>query len=434
MAPTNGTTFAADTGKRRFHNHIFGHAHRARRGAAINTTTLAKNQPLFVHPQSTLPTASGTFALGQPTGSPLPTPPKDNFLVDTIAAIAVAFAIIACLIGLVIAGVILKRTISKRRNRRHRQTGGGSSLTDSVEEKQEDDFDEKYPDSPASSLQTSPAPMESPALHLEHAARSPVQRTMRSSWFVQVFRKARTGFHRKNAESPKEASPFLGGKSAELLQQTTWSDHSSPESLIRSMPLLHRLPEERQDNCESKSCSQIAVTSGRSLHRSLDSFAFASSVHRASQARPLSGLRLSKAVEGVTTVEEAYKGDQKDVQEVSILAVSTERIASPTAEEGSCSETVDMDSELVPTASLQTIGTRASVEHEGKMFGQRGVRTRSMQADKAILVSLGLEAACEGEEDRDDERSNAENEHTSSNRTITTSSTVELLPQSGCLA
>lgn len=333
MAPTTSTMFAAGTGKREFHNHIFGH--RTRRGVAINISTLAKaidasapakDYPLFVPPKSTLQTASGTFAVGQPTDS-LPTSPMENFLVHTIAAIAVGLAITVAVMGLVVAGVTLKRAILKRRDRRHRQVRGGSSKgrEDPAEKKQEDTFDEKGPDSLASSLQDSPVSVKSATLHLEHAACSPMQSTPRPSWFARVFWKSPTSH--KHVESPKETSPFLGAKSAELPQQTTWSDFSSPESLVHSMPLLHRVPEECKDVRERESTNQIAVTSWFSLHRSLDSIAFSSSIHRASQATS-NGLESSKALEA-STVE----GDQKDVQEVGAPSVSTERIMDPPGEE-----------------------------------------------------------------------------------------------------
>lgn len=420
MAPTTDTTFATDTRKRRHHNHIFGHPHRTRRGEAIDTTAIAKDYPLFVPPKSTLPTASGTF--GQPTGIPtqsLPMSAKENFLIHTMAAVAVAFAILAALTGLIIMGVILKQKISKRRKRHPRQIGEGTSRADLVEEKQEDVFDKKSPNSPASSFQNSPASMESPALRLEHAARSPAQRTVRPSWFARIFQKARTGFHRKDTESPKEASPFLGGKSVESPQQKTWLDFSSPEYLSYPMPLLPRMPEECKDD-ESQTGSRIALTSALSLHHSKDSVAFTSSVHRASHS-----LRFSKAVEAGTIVE-AYKGDQRDVQEVSIpTSVSTERIVSSSTEERSCPAMVYTGSELVPTASLQTVSTTASAERENEIFELRENLTRSVQMDKAILVSL----AGEGEENRNDEPSNTETEQAPSYSTITRSSTTELLPQ-----
>ena len=367
--------FAAGTGKRKFHNHIFGH--RARRGVAVNISALtkaidasapAKDYPLFVPPKSTLPTASGTFA---PTDS-LPTSPMENFLVHTIAAIAIGLAITMAAIGLVVAGVTLKRGILKRRDRRHRQIRGGSSKgrRDPAEKKQEDTFDEKSLDS-HTSLQNSPVSVKSPTLHLEHADCSPVQTTPRPSWFARVFWKSPTS--RKNVEYPKETSPFLGVKSAKLPQQTTWSDFSSPEFLVHSMPLLHRVPEECKDVRERESTDQIAVTSWLSLH-SLDSVTFSSPVHRAPQATS-NGLRTLEA----STVD----GDQTDVQQVGAPSVSTESIVSPSGEEErSCSEMVDTGSKLVPRASLQTVGTGAS--------GETGKRdTRDARASDEEYADVG---------------------------------------------
>jgi hypothetical protein len=79
------------------------------------------------------------------------------------------------------------------------------------------------------------------APHLKHATR-PVQRII-PLWFSRIFRKAETGLHRRNAESPTEtshASHIPAIRSVELPQRTTWSDFSytpEPECLSYPRPL-----------------------------------------------------------------------------------------------------------------------------------------------------------------------------------------------------
>jgi hypothetical protein len=429
MAPTTDTTFAAGT-RRRLHNHVFGHAHRARRGQAIHTTTLAKDYPLFVPPKSTLSSASSTSAVGQPTGNlthqPLPTSVEKNFLFHTLAPVAVAVAIAVILIVLVISGVVLTRKISRQMSSHHRKIEGSSKgSTDLVEEKQEDDFDEKSTNLPASLHQVPPAFIQGPASHLKHEARNPVQATMRPTWFAQTSQKVRTGLYSKNSRSPRETSPFLVGKFAELPQQPTWANHSSPGSLSYPMPFFHRLPEEPKDDCEINSGKHIALTPRLSLHRSVDHVAFTPSIYKALRTI---NFRLSKVVE-TDTIEEAdnWKGDRKDAQEVGIsTSVSTDRIVSPSAEERSCSEMVDTGSEL--TESLKIVGIEASAERQSEIFEVRGVQTGAIR-----LVSLGVKAAGEGEEDGDDEPSTAAGTEDAPDDSTMMKSSNALLPQPRCL-
>jgi len=404
MAPDTGTTFAASTEQPMVHNHSFGYVHQARRAEATSTA-LAKDYGLFVPSKPTLQTASDTYTGAQPTGVPahpsFPTLVKENFMVRTMAAVAVSLAIIAGLLVLITTGVLWKRAISKWRRRHHRQVrkGNGKGRADSADLMEEGVFGTKGPDSPALPLQNSPSFVVSHDIDLERGVRGPAQRTAGASWFAQIFQSARTGFHHKDTQSPKEESSFLGRKPASLPQQKTWPNFSLPESSSYPMPHLYRMPQERKGACESYPNSQVALASGLSLHHSLDCIASAPSVHRTSQARPIASLRTSQGLEVGAIAEKPSKGGQKDVQEVSVLAsVSTESFVGPFAEEKWCSAMIDTGSELVPTvtASLQTVGTSATARHENENFEHQENLTRTERMDKAILASLDLKRAGEG--------------------------------------
>ncbi|KAG0706037.1 hypothetical protein DFH29DRAFT_903231 [Suillus ampliporus] len=440
MAPTTATTFATGTGKRRIHHRIFGHAHRARQEGVINTTLLTEYNSFFTYSTSAPPaqsastpraesTASGNFMPEQVMVAPMPTGilaqqspptiPNEKWGGNAIAAVAVAVVVMGSLLGVIVGGEILKRRNRRRRETEEERSKGGRDL---VQEKGKEVFNERSPDSSASSLQNS---LGSPARHLEYATRSPVERTVGSTWFSRIFRKARAGLDRKSAESPEasHASCTPAERSTELPQRTTWSDFSyAPESLSYPRPLLHCILEECEDDCQSQSESEVALTLGLAIQRSLDSIAFASSVHRASRARSFASLRLSKAVEAGSVVEETCAEDREDAQEVGIpAAVSTGMNVSLSG------------SGLVPTASLQTLGTVASADRESlreEIFELRRVQTRSMQMDKPILLSLGFKAAGDEEEtDEDDEPSDADIKHAPRNdNTMMTPSILKLLP------
>ncbi|KAG1752997.1 hypothetical protein EDB19DRAFT_1671010 [Suillus lakei] len=443
MPPTITTMNATGTRKRRIHYRIFGHAHRAPYERAINTT-LAKYNSFFTYPTSTLPaqpattphaesTLGGTFLPGQlitaeqaPTGILAqqlpPTIPNERSGGNVIVAIAVAIVIMGSLVGVIVAGEIMKR----RRRRRGTREGSGKGGTDSLQDKGKEIFNEKSTDTSTSSLENSPTSMESLGLHSKHATR-PVQRTV-PSWFSRIFRKAQAGLHRKNAESPTEtshASCTPANRSGESPQRTTWSDFSytpEPESLSYPRPLLHCILEECEDDCQSQSGSEIALTLGLAIQRSLDSIAITSSIHGASQARSFASLR--KSVEAGSIVEDECGEDRGDAREVANPdAVSTGMSGSP------------FGSELVPTASLQTLDTGASADRESlreEIFELRRVQTRSMQMDKPILLSLGFKAAGDEETDEDDELSDAETEHALSDNTMMTPSIANLLLPPGC--
>ncbi|KAG2342960.1 hypothetical protein BDR05DRAFT_963777 [Suillus weaverae] len=438
MPPTTITTFATGTGKHRIHYRIFGHAHRAPYEGAINTT-LAKYNSFSTYPTSTLPaqsastphaesTASGAFLPGQltmaeqaPTGILAqqlpPTISNERSGGNVLVAVAVAIVVMGSLVGVIVAGEIMKR------RRRHQGTreGSGKGGTDLVQDKGKEVFNEKSPDSSTSSLQNSPTSMENLSLPLKHATR-PVQTTI-SSWFSRIFRTAQAGLHRKNVESPTEtshASRTPADRSTELPQRTTWSDFSytpEPESLSYPRPLLHCILEECEDDCQSQSGSEIALTLGLAIQRSLDSIAITSTVHGASQTRSFASLR--KAVEAGSIVEE-YDEDRGDAREVGILgSLSMGMSVGPSG------------LKLVPTASLQTLDTGASADRESlreEIFELRRVQTRSMQMDKPILLSLGFKVVGDEEETgKDDEPSDTETEHAPSDSTMMTPSIANLL-------
>ncbi|KAG1816043.1 uncharacterized protein BJ212DRAFT_1356099 [Suillus subaureus] len=444
MPPTTATTFPTGTGKRRIHYRIFGHAHRAPYERAINTT-LAEYNSFSTYPTSTLPAhsvstphtesaASGAFLPGQlitaeqaPTGILAqqlpPTIPNERSGGNVLVAIAVAIVVMGSLVGVIVTGEIMKR----RRRRRGTKEGSNKDRTDSAQDKGKEVFDEKSLDSSMSSLRNSPTSMKSLALHLKHATR-PMQRTI-PSWFSRIFRKAEAGLHRKNAESPTEtshASHIPADRSlAELPQLTTWSDFSytpEPVSLSYPRPLLHCILEECEDDCQSQSGSEIALTLGLAIQHSLDSIAITSSVHGASQARSFTSLR--KVVEAGSIVE-GYGGGQGGAQDLGIPgSVSTGISVSPSG------------LGLVPTASLQTLDTGASADRESlreEIFELRRVQTRSMQMDKPILLSLGFKAAGDEETDDDDDKPfDTETEHAPSDSTMMTPSIANLLLPPGC--
>lgn len=186
---------------------------------------------------------------------------------------------------------------------------------------------------------------------------------------------------------------------------------------------MHCILEECEDDCQSQSGSEIALTLGLAIQRSLDSIAMTSSVHGAPQAKSFSGLR--KAVEAGSIVEEEYDEDRGDAQDVGIPgSVSIGMSVSPSG------------LELVPTASLQTLDTEASADRESfreEIFELRRVQTRSMQMDKPILLSLGFKATdSEEETDEEDEPSDTETEHAPSDSTMMTPSIANLLLPPGC--
>jgi hypothetical protein len=148
-----------------------------------------------------------------------------------------------------------------------------------------------------------------------------------------------------------------------------------------------------------------------------------SSVHEASKARSFSNLR--KAVEAGSIVEEEYGEDRGDAYDVGIPgSLSIRTSVSPSG------------LELVPTASLQTLDTRASADRESlreEIFELRRVQTRSMQMDKPILLSLGFKAAGDEEEtDKDFEPSDTEAEHAPRDSTTMTPPIANLLLPPGC--
>ncbi|KAG1891561.1 uncharacterized protein F5891DRAFT_1070194 [Suillus fuscotomentosus] len=439
MPPTTATMFATGTRKRKIHYRIFGHAHRAPYEGAINTT-LARYNSFFTYPTSMLPaesastphpesTASSTFLLGQlitaeqaPTAILAqqlpPTIPNERSGGNALVAVVVAIVVMGSLVGVIVGGEIMRR----QRRRQGTREGSDKDGTDLVPDKGKEVFDEKSPDSSTSSLQNSPTSIESLAFHLKHATR-PVKRTT-PSWFSRIFRKAQAILHHKNAESPTEASRASrtpADRSAELPQRTTWSDFSytpEPNSLSYPRPLLHCILEECEDDCHSQSGSEIALTLGLAIQRSLDSIAITSSVHGASQAKLFATIR--KSVEAGSIVEERYGEDQEDAHDVGFLeSVSTGMSVSPSG------------LDLAPTASLQTVDTGASADRESlreEMFELRRVQTRSMQMDKPILLSLGFKAAG----DENDEPSDTETEHAPGDNTMTTPLIANLLFPPGC--
>ncbi|KAG2148589.1 hypothetical protein BD769DRAFT_1413179 [Suillus cothurnatus] len=443
MPPTTAATLATSMGKRRIHYRIFGHAHRAAYERTINTT-LAEYNSFFTYPTSTpsaqlVPTphvestASGAFLPGQlttgeqaPTGILAqqlpPTIPNERPGGNVLVAVAVAIVVMGSLVGVIAAGEIMKR----RKRRPDTTEGSNKDETNLAQDKGKEVFDGKSLDSSISSLQNSPTSTDSLALHSKHATR-PVQRTI-PFWFSRIFRKAETGLHRRNAESPTEkshASHIPADRSAELPQRTTWSDFSytlEPESLSYPRPLLHCILEECEDDCQSQSGSEIALTLGLAIQRSLDSIAITSSVHGASRARSFASLR--KAAKVSSIVEERYGEDRGGAPDVGIPgSVSTGMSVCPSG------------LELVPTASLQTLDTVASADRESlreEIFELRRVQTRSMQMDKPILLSLGFkEAGDEEETDEDDKPFDTETEHAPSDSTMTPSTANLLLPP-GC--
>lgn len=196
-----------------------------------------------------------------------------------------------------------------------------------------------------------------------------------------------------------------------------------PESLSYPRPLLHCILEECEDDCQSQNGSDIALTLGLAIQRSLDSIAIISSVHEASQARSFTSLR--KAVEAGSIVEDGYSEDRGGAQDVGIPgSVSTGTSMSPSG------------LELVPMASLQTLDTGASADRESlreEIFELRRVQTRSMQMDKPILLSLGFKAVGDKEEsDENDKPFDTGTEDTPSDSTMMTPSIANLLLPPGC--
>ncbi|KAG1760501.1 hypothetical protein EDD22DRAFT_900647 [Suillus occidentalis] len=437
---TTTTTFATGTGKRRTHYRIFGHAHRAPEGAT--NTTLAEYNSFFTYPTSTLLVQSAStphsesistsafspeqlFTAEQaPTGILAqqlpPTIPNERSGGNVIVAVAVAVVVMGSLVGIIVAGEIMKR----RRRRQGTSEGSDKGGTDLAQDKGKEVFDEKSPGSSTSSFQNSPTSMESLAFSVKHTIH-PVQTTT-PSWFSRIIRKAQAGLRRKNAESPtgtSHASRIPADRSAEFPQRTTWSDFSytpESESLSYPRPLLHCILEECEDDCQSQSGSEIALTLGLAIQRSLDSIAMISSVHGTSKARSFSNLR--KAVGAGSIVEEECGEDRGDAQDVGIPgSVSIKMRVSPSG------------LELVPMASLQTLDTRASADRESlreEIFELRRVQTRSMQMDKPILLSLGFKAA--GNEGETNEPFDTETEHAFSDGTMITPSIANLLLPPGC--
>jgi hypothetical protein len=342
---------------------------------------------------------------------------------NVIVAVAVAVVVMGSLVGVIVAGEIMKR----RRRRRGTSEGNDRGGTDLTQDKGKEVFDEKSPGSSTSSFQNSPTSMESLAFSVKHTIH-PVQTTT-PSWFSRIIRKAQAGLRRKSAESStgiSNASRTPADRSVEFPQRTTWSDFSytpESESLSYPRPLLHCIPEECEDDCQSQSGSEIALTLGLAIQRSLDSVAMISSVHGTSKARSFSNLR--KAVGAGSIVEEECGEDRGGAQDVGIPgSVSIGMRVSPSG------------LELVPMASLQTLDTRASADRESlreEIFELRRVQTRSMQMDKPILLSLGFKAAgSEKETDEDDEPSDTETEHAFSDGTMITPSIANLLLPPGC--
>ncbi|KAG2146410.1 uncharacterized protein EDB93DRAFT_1149030 [Suillus bovinus] len=428
MPPTTAATFATGVDKRRIHYRIFGHAHRAPYEGPINTT-LAEHTSFFTYPTYILPvqsasaphaesTMSGAFLPRQLiTAEEAPTgilAQQSGRTGNALVAIVAAIVIMGSLVGVIAAGEIMKR----RRRRQVTRDGSDKDGTDLTQDKGKEAFDEKSPNSSTSSLQNSPTSMESLAHHLKHTTR-PAQRTM-PCWFSWIFRKAQAVLHHKNVESPTEtshASCTTADRSVELPQRTTWSEFSyTPEmkSLSYPRPLLH---------CILEDGSEIALTLGLAIQRSLDSIAIASSVHGTSQARSFTSIQ--KAVEVGSIAEDGYNEDQGDARHIGILgSVSTGMSMSPSG------------LDLIPAASLQTLDTEASADRESlreEIFELRRVQTRSMQMDKPVLLSLGFKAACNEEDtDEDDESSDTETEHAPNDTTMTTPSIANLLLPPGC--
>ncbi|KAG2074564.1 hypothetical protein BDR04DRAFT_1092711 [Suillus decipiens] len=441
MPPTTATTLATGTGKRRIHYRIFGHPHRAPHEGAINTT-LAEYNSFFTYPTSTLSAqsastpraASDAFFPRQlitaeqaPTGilaQQLPsTIPNERSGVNALVAVAVAIVVLGSLVGVIVAGEIIKW--QRRRQGTTEGSGSDKGVKDLARDKGKEVFDEKSPDSSTSSLQNSST--ESLALRLKHAT-SPVRKTV-PCWFSQIIRKVQAGLHHKDAKSPTEishASRIPADRSTELPQRTTWSDFSympEPESLSYPRPFLHCILEECEDDCQSQSGSEIALTLGLAIQRSLDSIAIISSVRGAPQAKSFASFR--RTVEADSIVEGGYSEDRGDAQDVGIRGlISTGTAMSP------------FGLELIPTASLQTLDTAASADRESlreEIFELRRVQTRSMQMDKPILLSLGFKVADDEEEtDQDDEPSDTETEHAPSDSIMMTPSISNLLLPPGC--
>lgn len=264
-----------------------------------------------------------------------------------LVAVGVAIVVMGSLVGVIVAGEIMKR----RRRRRGTSEGSDKGGTDLAKDEGKEVFDEKSPGSSTSSFQNSPTSMESLAFGVQHKTH-PVQTTI-PSWILRIIRKVQAGLRRKSAESPtgtSHASRTPADRSVEFPQRTTWSDFSytpESESLSYPRPLLHCILEECEDDCQSQSGSEIALTLGLAIQRSLDSIAMISSVQGASKARSFSNLR--KAVGAGSIVEEECGEDRGSAQDIGIPGSVS--IGMRVSHSGL---------ELVPMASLQTLDTRAS--------------------------------------------------------------------------
>ncbi|KIJ67837.1 hypothetical protein HYDPIDRAFT_107353 [Hydnomerulius pinastri MD-312] len=181
------------------------------------------------------------------------------------------------------------------------------------------------------------------------------------------------------AHSPRQTSPTIR-------TQTTWSNFT-PTLLSVPSPKssLPRIPEEPEGDGQSQTGSEIAITLGVALQRSLDS---GSVLSAAPTVRSKSLLSMYSESFAASESQDAANQDEEDEQ-----VTCKEDTCEDSKSLGSAPPdmTVDGGSTRSSSSSLRSIDTELEAQSlKGEVFELRRVQTRSMQMNKGVLLSLSV--------------------------------------------
>ncbi|KAH7926695.1 hypothetical protein BV22DRAFT_1194145 [Leucogyrophana mollusca] len=277
------------------------------------------------------------------------------------SAAIVAVVLIGVLLLIVFGGELLRR--------RHKDTpvttkGGSDALRTYLCRRTRQHKARPSPGATGVAIHNPEIPSKSPRKILENERPFIAERTRRTGiaalWPFKLF------------FSTSSISLVPGSSLAPPPPQTTWSEFPLPAITLK--PFLERIPEDHEDDARSQSSSDIALTLGLAIQRSLESSSMVSSVDPGSDL-PKSFLSMRSDRDSIFKCDSG-ENDEED----STTECGTGEGISTTMNGSSRSSLTTLES-----ADLDCEG-----EVKEEVFELRRAQTRSMQMNKAVLLSLGV--------------------------------------------
>ncbi|KIK97744.1 hypothetical protein PAXRUDRAFT_824615 [Paxillus rubicundulus Ve08.2h10] len=341
--------------------------------------------PSFVSEQLAPGPTGGTYSNSQPQGSQQ----SDDVPGNVTAAVIVVILVLGGLVGLVVGGEMLRR--------RAKRTRGVSRPKPGWCGRRKSRTTKHSPHSPIEYIKatTEGFPYDERTLTPLNCP-SPAVRRDRRGRLSDIWPIRNLSLALRNHKTGARAPPPALGPPQTLSIASPQPIPSTPSELTPAFlfvapprPFLARIPEEFEEDCQSQTASEIAVTLGIALQRSFDSGPVLS-VHPAATPRSRSLLGVySTSHDGPELIDTATREGPKDYQ----VVVSDETMYEDTKSLQSSAPdmTSDGGSSRSSMASLESLGdgTEGESLHE-EAFELRRVQTRSMQTNKGVLLSLSV--------------------------------------------